>query len=102
MSLPEAGELPKTFSLLKTELDFCLVVRQFTPLYSNSAVLAHFNLGVVPMNNNPYLLVSFSLFGPCHLVQVVRFKAQLHYDEHESLVSITCGQDVQIEVVVTT
>ena len=83
--------IPKTFPFLKTdELDFCLVVRvrQFTLLYIISAVLAHFNLGVVPMNNNPYLLVSFSLFGPCYLVQVVRLKAHLHYDEHESFLSI--------------
>ena len=83
------------------EPHFCWVVRvrHFTPLYIISAVLAHFNLGVVPMNNNPYLLVSFSLFGPCHLVQVVRFKAQLHYDEHESFLSIICCQDVQTKLV---
>ena len=33
--------------------------------------LVHFNLGVVSMNNYPSLLVSYTLFGPCHLLQVV-------------------------------
>ena len=61
--------------------------------------LVHFNIGVVSMNNYSTLLVSYSLFGPCHLLQVVRPKTQLHYDDRKSLLSIICCQDVQTKLV---